>query len=131
MKKESYKTVQKEELLRIIENIDKDFTIKEVYELLKGKVGLTTIYRYVDYLYEKKIVSKSISNNVTVYRYLKKCENDNHFYLKCNKCSKLIHVDCDSISILANHLTLDHGFIMNKDNIIINGICKNCKEGGY
>ena len=68
-------------------------------------------------------------NNITYYQYLEKCEEENHFYLKCEKCGTLIHVDCDCIGELTNHILVDHEFMLNKEHIIINGLCKKCRGG--
>ena len=125
----SYNTKQKEKILELISNINKSFTVKDVYLSLNKKVGLTTIYRLVDKLVDDGIISKSIdSNNITYYQYLGHCDEDNHFYLKCTNCEKLIHIDCDCINDLKNHIFKEHNFISNKDNIIIEGLCNKCNK---
>ena len=129
MKRESYKTKQKDKILDVIKNINHEFTIKDLYFKLNKEVGLTTIYRLVDKLVIDKVLNKYIaSNNVTYYEYLKKCNHENHFYLKCIKCSNLIHIDCDCIKELESHILDEHKFNMNHENIIINGICSKCNN---
>ena len=128
---ESYKTKQKDLILDVIKKENKEFTIKDIYEKLNSKVGLTTIYRLVDKLVEDNILSKSINkDNVTYYQYFEKSEHENHFYLKCDSCKKMIHVDCDCIKGLSDHLFKDHNFTPSKDHIIISGICKHCISKG-
>ena len=125
----SYSTKQKDIILDVIKTKQKEFTIKEIYEELKDNVGLTTIYRLVDKLVSENIINKNIGvDNITYYEYLDSCNNDNHFFLKCEKCKKLEHVDCDCINTLYNHIKANHSFNINKNNIIINGICKNCQK---
>ena len=127
----NYKTKQKNKILEIIENRKNEFTIKEVYEELNQSVGLTTIYRLVNKLINEKKLNKEIGkDNLNYYQYLNICNNKNHFYLKCNKCLKLIHVDCDCINDIENHVLEKHKFYMNKENIIINGICNKCRRNG-
>ena len=124
----SYSTKQKDLILNVIKLKKKQFTIKDIYNELEG-VGLTTVYRLVDKLVEEKLINKTIDNdNTTYYEYLGKCDHDNHFYLKCENCKKLEHVDCDCINELYEHISKEHDFTINKENIIINGICKKCKE---
>ena len=126
-KRNHYDTKQKDIIINTIKN-HKEFTINDIYEELKGKVGLTTIYRKVDSLVEENKVKKYIGkDNVTYYQYLCDCDKDNHFYLKCDKCGTLEHVDCDCINELSEHISKNHKFELNKQNIVINGICKNCK----
>ena len=122
-----YNTKQKTLILNTIKNQKHEFTIKDLYKEFKGEVGLTTIYRFINKLVNDKLLNKTISlDNVTYYQYLKECNQKNHFYLKCDKCGNLIHIDCDCIEDLSYHISQEHGFNPNKENIIINGICKNC-----
>ena len=129
MLRDSYNTKQKELILNIIKNEKKSFTIKDIYEKVNNNTGLTTIYRLVDKLVNDGLLIKEISkDNITYYQYLEECKEENHFYLKCNKCGRLIHIDCDCIKDLTNHITKEHNFILNKENIILNGLCNKCKE---
>ena len=123
----SYNTKQKDKILEIIKSKKHEFTIKDIYEKLNEEVGLTTIYRYIDKLVNEGIVNKTISDdNITYYQYLEKCESDNHFYLKCEICKDMKHIDCDCINELYDHIKDEHNFKLNKEKIIINGICKKC-----
>lgn len=125
----SYNTKQKQIILNIIKQYNTNFTINDIYNKTNKSVGLTTIYRLIDKLILDGLVNKYIDGNYTYYEYLGNCTNNNHFYLKCNKCKRLIHVDCDCISDLYNHIYKKHNFIMNKNKIIINGICDKCNRG--
>lgn len=127
----SYSTKQKEIILDVVRKKTKQFTIKDIYEVINEKVGLTTVYRLVDKLVDEGILNKEIGkDNITYYQYLEKCNEDNHFYLKCDTCGKVIHIDCDCINDLSNHIFKHHMFKANKEKIIINGKCNNCLKGG-
>ena len=128
--KEVYKTKQKDIILNIIKQQKNSFTIKDIYKELKGKVGLTTIYRLIDKLVEENKLNKTISSdNTTYYQYLEECTEENHFYLKCDKCGNMTHIDCDCIEELTSHIVQNHKFKPNKDHIIIDGICSKCIGG--
>lgn len=128
--KETYKTKQKNIILDIIKNQDNSFTIKDIYEKVKDKVGLTTIYRLIDKLVGENKLNKTISSdNTTYYQYLSDCDEENHFYLKCERCGNITHIDCDCIKDLTSHITKHHKFRPNKDHIIIDGICSRCIGG--
>ena len=100
----TYNTKQKDKILDVIVNFGHEFTIKDIHNKLDG-VGLTTIYRFIDKLVDSKILNKTIGNdNITYYQYLEQCDNDNHFYLKCDKCGNTFHVDCDCIGNLKSHI---------------------------
>ncbi len=126
---DTYNTKQKELILKIIKKQNKEFTVKDIYEEVKDKTGLTTVYRLIDRLVEEGVIAKTIEkDNKPKYQYLEKCEENNHFYLKCKNCKTMKHVDCDCIKDLSNHILINHEFITSKENIIINGICKNCQK---
>lgn len=125
----AYNTKQKDLILNIIKNKNKTFTVKDIYNELKNKVGLTTIYRFIYELEDNGVLEKYVGdNNIVYYQYLEECEKDNHFYLKCDKCGGMIHVDCDCIKDLSEHINKYHKFFVSNNHIIINGICKNCLE---
>ena len=130
-RKESYNTKQKDLIINVIKKQKHEFTIKDIYKELNEKVGLTTIYRLVDKLINDNVLKKYISrDNVTYYQYLKECNKENHFYLKCDKCGELIHVDCDCVGDLSSHIFNKHKFKLNEKNIIINGVCEKCIKKG-
>ncbi len=125
-----YKTKQKDLILKIVKKQKSEFTIKDIYDDLNKEVGLTTIYRFIDKLVKDGKLNKSIGeNNTTYYQYLEECCNHNHFYLKCEKCGNIIHIDCDCIEELTNHILLNHKFKPCREHIIINGICEKCDGG--
>ena len=123
----SYNTKQKNKILKIVKSINKEFTIKDIYKELNGDVGLTTIYRFINNLVKDNNLNKITGeDNITYYEYLKSCNKDNHFYLKCNHCLKLIHIDCDCIKEIEKHILNNHNFYINNQKIVINGICSKC-----
>ena len=125
----SYNTKQKDLIFNIIKNQKQEFTVKDIYNELNKDVGLTTIYRLIDKLEKNNIISKSIGkDNITFYKYLEKCNHDIHFYLKCEECGYLEHIDCDCIVDLFSHIYKEHKFKPDKEKIIINGICKKCSK---
>ena len=122
---EVYNTRQRAIILNVMKN-----TIKDIYNYAKDKTGLTTIYRLADKLVQDGRLSKNIGkDNTTYYQYLEECNEDNHFYLKCDYCGDMIHIDCDCIKDLSSHIFKKHKFKPNKEHIIINGICDRCISG--
>lgn len=122
-----YNTKQKELIVSIIKKQSTTFTIKDIYNALDNKVGLTTIYRLIDKLVKDGIVIKNVNNDSNInYRYLEKCSNENHFYLKCDNCGTMIHVDCECIGNLSNHILKKHSFQTSCDHVIITGLCDKC-----
>jgi len=127
---ETYNTKQKDIILEKIKKHSHEFTIKDIYEEVKDSVGLTTVYRLVDKLVEEGTINKYIDkDNITYYEYLEECDCHNHFYLKCENCGEMIHVDCDCIEELSNHIVKEHDFKLSREHIIIKGLCKKCRGG--
>jgi len=125
----SYNTKQKDIIFDIIKKHKHEFTVKDIYEEIKEKAGLTTIYRLIDKLVADGRLSKNIGkDNVTYYQYLEECDNENHFYLKCDLCGDMKHVDCNCIEDLTKHIFKEHNFSPSDRNIIINGICEKCSK---
>ena len=128
---ESYNTKQKDIILYAIKQKRREFTIKDIYNQVEHKTGLTTIYRLVDKLIQDGRLSKYIGkDNITYYQYLEECNEDNHFYLKCEHCGNVIHIDCNCIEKMSTHIFKKHQFKLNKEHIIINGICNKCISKG-
>ena len=125
----TYNTKQKDIIIDIIKKQKYPFTIKDIYSLTSKEVGLTTIYRLIDTLDSEGYLNKEIgSDNNTYYQYIDKCDEENHFYLKCINCGQIIHVDCSFASELSDHITTHHNFKLSKEHIIINGICEECQR---
>ena len=123
----TYKTKQKEKIIDLIKKQNHAFTIKDIYDKLDHQIGMTTIYRMIDKLVIDNRLNKTIGkNNITYYEYLELCPYENHFYLKCQNCGLLIHIDCDCVNDLFSHITSNHDFLPESKNIIINGTCKLC-----
>lgn len=131
VRSESYNTKQKDIILNAIKHEKQEFTIKDIYDRIKNETGLTTIYRLVDKMVEDGRLSKYIGkDNTTYYQYLVDCDKDNHFYLKCDKCGKMVHIDCDCIEEMSYHILKKHKFKPSKKHIIINGFCEKCISKG-
>ncbi len=126
---ETYNTKPRQKVLALIKKQVKDFTAKSIYEELGGEIGLTTIYRFIESLEAEGIILKvSQENNTARYQYVEPCEDKDHFYLKCEKCGKLEHVDCEKMHGLAEHIAKEHHFSLAQTHIIINGHCAECAE---
>ncbi len=123
----SYSTKQKRSISNYIKKLNKDFTAKDIYEYFKGEIGLTTIYRFVETLEKDGTILRiTTDENTTRYQYIKPCNHADHFYLKCEECGDLKHVDCKKIQGLTTHISEEHHFIPTNTNLIINGLCAKC-----
>ena len=127
MTRGAYDTRKKQIIFDIIKKEHQQFTVKDIYNKTKG-IGLTTVYRMILQLLNEGFLSKCVDkDNIIYYQYLEKCDKDNHFYLKCDNCGNMTHIDCDCIKEWFNHILIQHDFTINSKKIVINGICDKCK----
>lgn len=129
--RDSYKTKQKELILRTIKSYKNEFTVKDLFAKLSEKdqaIGLTTVYRAVNGLVKDCVLAKSRgSDGVLYYHVLEKCEHIGHCLLRCESCGKLTHTDCDELDILSEHFKTKHHFEIDQKDITIYGICDRCR----
>lgn len=131
MKRNSYNTKQKNEILSIIKKKKHEFTVQDILNDKDCTVGLTTIYRFINKMVLDGNISKSIGNdNVMYYQLLDECNKENHFYLKCESCKEMIHIDCDCINVLKEHISKEHDFSLSSNHIVVNGVCSSCMNRG-
>lgn len=124
---DKYNTKQRERILATIKAQTTDFSAKEIYENLNEEIGLTTIYRSIENLVQEGLVLKiGLKDNAVKYQYVKPCDGADHFYLRCEKCGKLEHVDCMKARGLTEHILSRHHFKLTTKHIIIDGLCAEC-----
>ena len=158
MKRDSgYNTKQKEKLLDyLIKNKEKHTNVQEISAFLNAEgtpVGVATIYRQLDKLVDKGIVRKYAFDGKTVLQHAisKQADADviimiacgeranevveisergchNHFHLKCLSCGRLIHLDCDHLAEISDHIAKEHGFQIDSSQTVFYGICSNCSK---
>ena len=125
---ETYNTKPRQKVLAAIKKQAADFAAKDIYEELDHEIGLTTIYRFIETLEnEGTILRVSNENKSARYQYVTPCDEADHFYLKCEKCGKLTHIDCEEVKGLMAHISGEHHFFPTDTHIIINGFCGDCK----
>lgn len=129
----TYKTRQRSQVLEcLFRNRDKHMTADEILDNLKEKnteIGKSTVYRALDKLTEEGKVRKYISDEgkSACYQYID--ENGGcteHFHLKCTKCGKLIHLKCDFLSDIEQHVFEEHKFTVDNTKTVLYGICEEC-----
>ncbi len=127
----TYKTKQKELILDIIAKQGKDFTIKELYnDVIRedDTIGQTTIYRMINLLASDGVLIKIAGqDDIVRYHLTEDCKKSGHCLLKCTVCGNLIHADCKKLNSLEKHFMCEHNFAISSDDVVIYGICANCR----
>lgn len=131
----TYKTKQRSLVLNcLIQNKEKHMTADEIVIFLKeqgSEIGKATVYRTLDRLISEGGVRKYIyeEGKSACFQYIENNENcHRHFHLKCFKCGKLIHLECDYLSDLENHIYEHHKFTVDNTKTVLYGICEECSH---
>ncbi|MDO4865665.1 MAG: transcriptional repressor [Clostridia bacterium] len=131
-----YNTRQKRELLAFLrERSMQHFSVDDVVFEMQDrgeKIGRSTVYRYLELLAEQGSVRKYQSvQGITQYQHVEddsRC--DSHFHMMCSRCGNLMHVDCDLMRTMSEHLVKDHGFLLDPRETILVGVCQKCRMAG-
>ena len=134
MIKAAYKTRQQELLISYLEeSCGKHFTaedLKKHFEEQNISLGTATIYRQLEKLVSEGKVLKYFvdEHSAACFEYAgENCNpNEKHFHLKCELCGRLIHLECDHLQELGEHLKVEHGFVINPLRTVFYGLCSNC-----
>jgi len=125
-----YQTKQKKQLIYFFKNnTKKPFSMNEIINSVcpDGK-GKSTIYRIMSQLTNTGVLIKMQDDSKSVlYQYVGEgTDCSSHFHLKCSECGNLIHLDCDHINKISQHIFDEHNFILDMKKTVLYGICRNC-----
>ncbi len=129
----TYNTRQKkiiESFLR--KNITAQFTCEEISEILKNEgtpVSKTTVYRYVENLTKDGRVRKITGGECKSahYQYIDEEMNcHSHMHLKCLKCGEFIHLGCEFMCGVNEHIYEHHRFRIDNSKTVLYGLCEKC-----
>jgi Fur family ferric uptake transcriptional regulator len=93
------------------------------------KFDRVTIYRTLQTFVEKGIVHTiPTADNAILYALCKDCDeehhHDDHVHFVCRNCNTTICLD----DIVSPEISLPKGYVAQDVQVVINGICKDCKS---
>lgn len=128
-----YKTKQRANILNYLkQNNNKHITAEDIinhFKKIGTPIGKSTIYRYLDNLVQENIIRKYVSTEAVAacFQYINnQNECNNHYHMKCTKCGALIHLDCEEVNELSEHIFKDHKFKLDTCKTVLYGICEKC-----
>lgn len=135
MRADTYKTKQKELILDCLKkNSHTSITAKEIEENLAHSnilVGKSTIYRYLEKLIESGEIRKFVNDDSksASFQFVGK-EHDchGHMHLKCINCGSFLHLSCNYMASVNEHILEHHNFTIDNSKTILLGICDNCNK---
>ncbi len=94
----------------LIMNKDRAVHVSDIIAYMekeKCTVNKTTVYRYLDKLAAEKMLMKYVADKgeKAGYQYVEqnsKCQE--HLHLQCMSCGRVIHLDCDFMGEISNHI---------------------------
>lgn len=137
MPKVTYNTKQKQIIYNFLsENSSELLTCDEILDGLKQQstpVGKATLYRFLDMLVSSGDARKVMdeSKKSAAYQLLDKEMNcDGHMHLKCISCGSLVHLGCDFMHSVGEHILKHHEFRIDNSRTLIYGLCNKCSGKG-
>lgn len=135
MSKTQYSTKQMIELTTYLKSVKGEHvTVNDIsrYFISKGiSVGTTTIYRQLEKMVAQGTVAKYIIDGTSsaCFQYVGDDEHINEvsYHCKCEKCGKLIHIQCEEIEALKQHMMSHHNFEMDCVRTVFYGVCEECR----
>ena len=128
-----YSTKQQQAVLRCLESRESEaLSAQELAEELRREgfsVGLATVYRQLERLEEAGVVHKVNTESGAFYLYCSHGEGRRDcFLLKCQRCGRIRHLDCDHLKDLYEHLETAHHFRIDPRRTLFTGLCDQCAQ---
>ena len=106
--------------------------IAEFVELSCLKMNRAPSVEEIQDLVEQGLVAKYVVDGTSsaCFEYLghdEHCHKHICFHCKCEKCGKVIHLECGEMTHLGEHMLEDHGFQWDFTRTVFYGICEECR----
>ncbi len=117
------------------DNAERRIGVQEIHTRMQSEgmnVNLTTVYRNLDRLAEERVLSKEKmpEEDGHFYRYLRpELGCTGHLHLTCRRCGRIIHLNCEFMKEIQEHLNADHGFMLDCGQSMLVGLCRECGAG--
>lgn len=101
---------------------------EEVYRLLTDAgedVGLATVYRVLTQFEQAGLVQRH--NFEGGHAVFELAEGEHHDHILCVKCGKVEEFVDETIEARQRDIATEHGFEMTDHNLIIYGVCSDCR----
>ena len=136
---QEYKTKQKAQIVAFLESVrGEHLTAKDMQERLAAQgvqLGTATLYRQLERLVNEGTVRKYAlgPGNGACFEYVGQdaCTHEHCFHCMCSECGRLIHVECEQLATIAQHMIDHHGFTIDPLRTVFYGMCDKCTSQGH
>ena len=130
-----YKTKQQNLLVEYLKSVSgKHVTAYDVCNYAKEaglSISKATIYRQLESLVGEGVLNKYIidAGSPACFEYVgadAHADAEVCFHCKCEVCGRLIHLHCEELEGIAEHLFSEHRFRLNPMRTVFYGLCEQC-----
>jgi Fe2+ or Zn2+ uptake regulation protein len=122
-------TSQRQLLLDAIHKSNGPLNAKELYQMVSQKdktISLATVYRTINLFKEMGIIDEHrFGKNCYCYE-LKQSMEHQHVICKC--CGKVVEFESPEITEIINNIRNEKGFSIEKVELCIQGVCRECQQ---
>jgi Fur family ferric uptake transcriptional regulator len=132
MMRETYKTKHKQAIISYLASLgDTHVTIADVIQHFHTagiEIGATTVYRHLEKLTESGHIKKYFldKSKSACYQYVGNENCKDHYHFKCKSCGCVLHVECDELDEIIQHISEEHHFSADMQNTMFIGTCSAC-----
>ena len=133
--KKSYKTAARTHITEYLrQNSDRSVSAHDIMDSLSSNamdVNISTVYRYLGRLCDEGVVHKYSSDSGEQARFQytgPSADCDRHLHMQCSRCGRMIHLDCEFMNEITEHILEHHGFEITCRGSVLYGICEKCRS---
>lgn len=136
-RKAQYTTRQMTELLSYLKSVQgSHVTVNDICEYFRNEeimIGTTTVYRNLERMVKQGLVARYVieGSSSACFEYIGERDesHSDSFHCKCQKCGKLIHLQCREVVNFGQHMLKHHDFEMDSLRTVFYGLCGECRRG--
>ena len=119
MDRNNYNTKQRDEIVEFFSrHRGSCFTAKDIITSGEVTVGEATVYRTLTKLANQGVLKRFTGDGSgACYQLMDEQKCSSHFHLKCDRCQKLIHMDCGFMKEMQQHIEKNHGFAVDAETL--------------
>lgn len=120
-------TKQREEVLQVVQGVDKHMTAEEVYQeiaKINPNIGIATVYRNLNRLVEMNVITRIIDKDISYYD----GNNKPHYHIHCVQCGKFHDAPMMYNETLDEELENKLGISILGHSVTFECICDECSK---
>ena len=120
--------MKKDYIFDVIKNSPNSLTAEEIYNNVSQNINinLSTVYRTLNNLVDKDLVTKIVRQDKISYYEL--ADNEHKHYLICDKCNQAFPTDMCNIEKIERKIKRETGFNITSHTLEFHGICPECSK---